>query len=53
MKCIFECAFTDRCLFFAECDNGKRNYCGMKCLKCSFESVCSINKQKKKRRVLK
>lgn len=52
MKCIFECSFIDTCLFFLECDGGKRNICGekcsAKCFKCSFKSVCSINKQKEK-----
>ncbi len=48
MKCIFECSFLNRCLFVLECDEGKRNICGAKCSKCSFESVCSINKEKKR-----
>lgn len=48
MKCEFECAFVDRCLYVVECDDGKRNICGAKCSKCSFESVCSINKFKRK-----
>ncbi len=43
MKCEFECAFVDRCLYVVECDDGKRIICGAKCSKCSFESVCSIN----------
>lgn len=49
MKCMFECACTDRCLYVVECDSGKRHICGIYCYKCVFESVCTIKKQKGKR----
>ena len=48
MKCMFECACVGTCLYAVECEDGKRHICGIYCYKCSFESVCTINKQKKK-----
>lgn len=51
MKCFFECAFVSHCLYAVECDDGKQKLCDPKCSKCSFESVCSINKSKRKNKI--
>ena len=53
MKCIFECACVSLCLYAVECEDGKKKLCDPRCSKCSFESVCTINKENKKRRGLK
>lgn len=54
MKCNFECAHISMCLWGVSCEeyikDGKGPICSGGCDKCSFESVCTINKQDKKRR---
>lgn len=52
MKCMFECAHVSMCLRGVECEEnvkeGKQTICSGGCSKCSFESVCTINKSKRK-----
>lgn len=49
MKCMFECSKVSNCLYGVECSESKNKLCTIRCSICVFESVCSINKQNRKR----